>query len=202
MLHSWSIFCKFGTTIDTKNVMKIRLLILVFSFFAILTVSAQEINWVTIEEAVALQKKEPRKIMMDVYTAWCGPCKMLDRNTFNNKDVVEYVNKNYYAVKFNAEGNDTVTFNGNTFSNPNYDPAKASRRNGVHEFTRFLQVRAYPTIVFMDEEAKVIAPITGYKQPQQLELYLKMFKGNDYKALDTQQKFNDYFNAFTPEFTN
>ena len=202
MLHSWSIFCKFGTTIDTKNVMKTRLLILAFSFFAILTVTAQEINWVTIEEAVALQKKEPRKIMMDVYTAWCGPCKMLDRNTFHNKDVVEYVNKNYYAVKFNAEGNDTVTFNGNTFSNPNYDPSLASRRNSVHEFTRFLQVRAYPTIVFMDEEGKVIAPITGYKQPQQLELYLKLFKGDDYKALDTQQKFNDYYSTFTPEFTN
>lgn len=202
MLHSWSIFCKLGTTFETYNVMKTQLLLVVVAFLATVGSTAQEINWVTIEEAVALQKKEPRKIMMDVYTAWCGPCKMLDKNTFKNKDVADYVNKNYYAVKFNGEGNDTVTFDGNTFSNPNYDPAKASRRNSVHEFTRYLRVSAYPTIVFMDEQGKVIAPITGYKQPQQLELYLKMFKSNDYKALDTQQKFNDYYNAFTPEFTN
>ena len=182
--------------------MRTKLFILLISAFTFLNVTAQEINWVTIEEAIALQKKEPRKIMMDVYTNWCGPCKMLDKNTFHNKDVVEYVNKNYYAVKFNAEGDSAVTFNGSTFGNPNYNPANANKRNSPHEFTRYLQVRAYPTIVFLDEEGKVIAPITGYKQPQQLELYLKLFKDEDYKALDTQQKFNDYYNAFSPEFTN
>lgn len=182
--------------------MKTKLITLLFFCFATLTVIAQEIKWVTIEEAVALQKKEPRKIMMDVYTNWCGPCKMLDKNTFHNKDVVEYVNKNYYAVKFNAEGNDTVTFNGNTFSNAGYDPAKAAKRNSVHDFTRFLRVTAYPTIVFFDEKGGVISPIVGYKQPQQLELYLKMFKDDAHKTMDTQQKFNDYYNGFKPEFSN
>ena len=75
--------------------------------FAVLTSAisiAQEINWVTLEKAIELQKKTPKKIMMDVYTSWCGPCKMLDKNTFQNADVVKYVNANYYAVKFNAEG--------------------------------------------------------------------------------------------------
>mgnify|MGYP000536572778 FL=1 len=71
-------------------------------------VSAQEINWVSLEEAVELQKKNPKKIIMDVYTSWCGPCKMLDRNTFQNKDVAAYINKNYYAVKFNAEGQEEI----------------------------------------------------------------------------------------------
>ncbi|HCY80556.1 MAG TPA: thioredoxin family protein, partial [Xanthomarina gelatinilytica] len=75
-------------------------------------------NWVTLEEAVALQKKNPKKIMIDAYTNWCGPCKMLDKNTFKNKDVADYVNKHYYAVKFNAEGNETINFKGNTFTNP------------------------------------------------------------------------------------
>ena len=38
-------------------------------------VQAQEINWMSLENAVELQKKTPKKIMMDVYTNWCGPCK-------------------------------------------------------------------------------------------------------------------------------
>ena len=42
------------------------------------------INWISLEEAVAAQQKEPRKIMMDVYTKWCGPCKMMMANTFTN----------------------------------------------------------------------------------------------------------------------
>ncbi len=66
-------------------------------------VQAQEtVKWVTFEEALKLQKKKPKKIFMDVYTDWCGPCKMLDKQTFQNADVVKYLNENYYAVKFNA----------------------------------------------------------------------------------------------------
>ena len=84
-----------------KKITLSLILVIAMTFSAI----AQQINWVTLEEAVALQKKEPKKIMMDVYTNWCGPCKMFDKNTFQNKDVADYVNEHYYAVKFNAEGN-------------------------------------------------------------------------------------------------
>ncbi|MEM6685501.1 MAG: DUF255 domain-containing protein, partial [Bacteroidota bacterium] len=96
---------------------------------SITTVQAQKINWVSIEEAQELMKTAPRKVIMDVYTVWCGPCKMLDKNTFQNPDVANYINKNYYAIKFNAEGDSNVTFQGNTYTNPNYDPAKKKRRN-------------------------------------------------------------------------
>ena len=161
---------------------------------------AQEINWVTFEEALELQKKKPKKIMMDVYTNWCGPCKMLDKNTFHNKDVVEFVNKHYYAVKFNAEGDGTVAYDGKAFSNPNFKPELTNRRNSVHELARYLKVSAYPTIVYFDEEGKVIFPIKGYQKPQQIELYLKMFQSNDYKDITTQEAFNDYYTAFKPEF--
>jgi thioredoxin-related protein len=63
-----------------------------------------------------------------------------------------------------------------------------------------LQIQAFPTIVFMDEKAEVIAPIRGYQTPPQLELYLKMFKANEHTNLDTQEKFNTYHTAFKPQF--
>jgi len=175
-------------------------ILLAFTLLLALQVTAQDINWVTLEEAVELQKKEPRKIMMDVYTNWCGPCKMLDRNTFANKDVAKYVNKHYYAVKFNAEGNDKLTFKGKDYSNPNYDPAKVNRRNSAHQLSRALGVRAYPTLLFFDEEAQVIAPISGYKTPQQLELYLKMFETDKHKDMTTQKDFDKYYKEFKAEF--
>ena len=74
----------------------------------------------TLDEARAAQKKEPKKIFMDVYTNWCGPCKLLDKNTFQNPDVSRYISEHFYAVKFNAEGNDVIKFKGYTFKNPNY----------------------------------------------------------------------------------
>ncbi len=180
--------------------MRTTLLFISVLLTTLATVTAQEIKWMTFEEALAAQKKNPKKIMMDVYTSWCGPCKMLDKNTFHNKDVVAFVNKNFYAVKFNAEGNDVITYKGQTFSNPNYKEEMKNRRNSVHELSRFFQVSAYPTIVYLDEKGELIAPIKGYQKPQQIELYLKMFNSDAHKELTTQEAFNDYYKAFTPEF--
>ena len=47
---------------------------------------------------------------MDVYTNWCGPSKLLDKNTFQNPDVSRYISEHFYAVKFNAEGTEEITF--------------------------------------------------------------------------------------------
>jgi thioredoxin-related protein len=161
---------------------------------------AQEINWVSLEEAMALQKKTPKKIMMDVYTVWCGPCKMLDKNTFQNPDVVAYVNNNYYAVKFNGEGNDVITYKDKSYANPSYNADRANTRNSAHQLARYFQIRAYPTIVFFDENADVITPLPGYKTPTQLELYLKLFESDKHKDIKTQDDFNAYYKTFKPEF--
>jgi len=180
--------------------MKNTVLLMLAMAFISLNALAQKINWVSLEEAVDLQKKVPKKIMMDAYTNWCGPCKMLDKNTFQNKDVADYVNEHYYAVKFNAEGNETINFKGQEFSNPTYDPALANRRNSAHELSRYFQIQVFPTIVFLDEKANLIFPLKGYKTPSQIELYLKMFKKDDHKILDTQEKFNEYYKGYKSEF--
>ena len=62
-----------------------------------------EIQWLTMEEAYEKTQKEPKKILVDVYTDWCGWCKVMDRGTFRDEKVVAYVNEHYYAVKFDAE---------------------------------------------------------------------------------------------------
>jgi len=155
--------------------------------------TAQEINWVTLEEAVELQKKKPKKIIMDVY-------KKLDKFTFQNKDVADYINKNFYAVKFNGEGNDEINYKDKTFANKNYNPAKAKTRNSAHELTRYFGVRAYPSLVFIDENQEFLTIIRGYKNPQQLELYLKLFKQDLHKDMTTQEAFNEYHETFVPEF--
>ena len=76
------------------------------------------VNWMSLEEAIQAQKDEPRKIMMDVYTKWCGPCKMMMRNTFSNADVISYLNANYYAVKFDAESQGPQNIYARPFAQP------------------------------------------------------------------------------------
>ena len=76
-----------------KKILLFTVLLISFS------INAQEVNWVSLEDAVELQKKNPKKIMIDMYTVWCGPCRMLDKNTFQNPDVANYINMYYYAPK-------------------------------------------------------------------------------------------------------
>ena len=59
-----------------------KLLLTLFVALGALATQAQEINWMTIDEALAAHKKTPKPIFMDVYTYWCGPCNLLDKNTF------------------------------------------------------------------------------------------------------------------------
>jgi thioredoxin-related protein len=175
-------------------------IITIFLLFIGINSQAQEINWMSMNEALAAQEKEPKKIFMDAYTVWCGPCKMLDKNTFTNYDVIEFVNENYYPVKFNAEGPEEIDFKGQLFKNPQYDPEKKTRRNSPHQLARALKITGYPSLVFFDEEANLIAPIPGYRTPQQLELYLKLFAEDEYKKMTSKEAFADYQENFEGSF--
>lgn len=152
-----------------------KLLIAFVLFFATATIQAQEIKWMTFDEAIALQKEKPKPIFMDVYTDWCGPCKMLDKNTFQTKEFSEFINENYYAVKFNGEGNSEVNYKGKKYSNPGYDPNRKGR-NSMHEFTGFLNVEGYPSMYVFDKNGEIAKTIVGYRQADQLLEELKAIK--------------------------
>ena len=175
-----------------------KYLILFFVSFNLLTnsVFAQKIHWMSLDEARAAQKVNPKKIFMDVYTNWCGPCKLLEKNTFQNPDVSRYISENYYAVKFNAEGNETVKFMDKVFTNPNFDSTKTQRRNSSHQFTRFLGVNAYPSTLFFDSNMNYLTPVRGYLNPKQIEIYLLLFKDDSYKDVKSQSDFDNFIKNF------
>jgi thioredoxin-related protein len=160
---------------------------------------AQQIQWMTLAEAIEAQKVTPKKIFMDVYTDWCGPCKLLDKNTFQNPDVSKYISEHFYAVKFNAEGQEEIKLFDQVYTNPKYDPNRKGR-NGTHQFTQYLGVKGYPTMVFFSENGAPIMPVVGYLKPQQLELYLKMIKQGDYQVFSKPEDFEKYQKSFIPRF--
>jgi len=186
-----------------KIMIPLLVALLAFNF----TSSAQEstkkntIHWMTLEQAVAAQKKMPKKIIIDAYTVWCGPCKMLEKNTFSNPDVITYINANFYAVKFNAEGNEKIIFKENTFKNPNYEPSKSNGRNSSHQLAGYFGVKAYPTIIYLDENQELIAPIAGYQTPKSLEVFLKLFGTDAFRKINSQEAYEAFINNFKYEFT-
>ena len=171
---------------------------LIFLFFILIQFQlySQEINWMSFDEVREAQKTNPKNVLIDVYTNWCGPCKLMDRNTFSNTDIIRIINENYYAVKFNAEGNDTVTFMDKVFTNPNFDNTKTQRRNSSHQFTQFLGVNAYPSTLFFDSEMNYLTPVKGYLNPKQIEIYLLLFKDDTYKNVKSQSDFDNFVKNF------
>lgn len=176
-----------------KNILFLFLMLIAGS------VTAQKINWMTMEEALAAQKENPKKIFMDVYTTWCGPCKLLDKNTFSDKNVIEYLNKHYYSVKFNAEGNEVINYQDFKYTNPNYQ-AERKGRNSQHLFAHAIKVNAYPTVVFFKENGDLIQGVPGYRTPQQLEIFLKMIHSDDYLKITTTEAWEKYQKEFKYTF--
>jgi thioredoxin-related protein len=175
-----------------------RFLVLILFFSLDLTFS-QDIKWMSLEKALEAQKVLPKKIIMDVYTTWCGPCRLLDKKTFGNPDVSRYISQNFYAVKFNAEGDEEIFFYDKKFSNPNYNPDRKGR-NSTHDFTKFLGIRGYPTIIFFSEEGDPIIPLTGYFNVRQIEPYLKMIKRGDYAVFKDSDDIEKYIENFAYRF--
>ncbi len=193
----WNVFC--FTIFELINNFWMKNILLIVLFFTVGLANSQGINWMTMNEALAAQKKEPKKIFMDVFTTWCGPCKMLDKNTFGDKEVIEYVNKNYYAVKFDAEGTEEVKYQNFTYTNPNYR-AERKGRNSQHLFAHALKVTAYPTVVFFRENGDLIQAVPGYRTPQQLEIFLKMIHSDDYLKVTTTEAWETYQKEFKYTF--
>lgn len=174
--------------------MKNKYLLLVSAFIVILlsgtNAVAQEkpktegeqagIKWMTFEEAVKKNKKKPKKIFIDVYTDWCGWCKKMDKETFLNPEVVEYLNKNYYPVKFNAEQKEAVTFKGQEFVST--DPAKPK---SAHQLAIALlkQEMRYPSYVILDGDSEWLYKVKGYKTPDDLLPILKYYGSDQYKVM-------------------
>jgi thioredoxin-related protein len=155
---------------------------LLLAIIAIGGVQAQEVNWLSWDEAIALSRSEsnPKKIFIDVYTDWCGWCKRMDKDTFQNSEVASYMAKNFYMVKLDGEQKEPIEYNGKTY---NYVP---QGRKGYHELAAaLLQGRlSYPTVVFLDEQRNMLSPVPGYQKPEPFLKIARYFGENIYKEQD------------------
>jgi len=152
--------------------------------------SEAKVQWMSFEEAVEKSKTEQRKIFIDVYTDWCGWCKVMDKNTFTDPKVAKMLNEKFYPVKFNAEQREDVVFRGNTFK------FVESGRSGYHQMAAALlnNKMSYPNFVFLNEEFQIVpviqgySSLPGYRKPEEFYPYLTFVADEGFK----KQAFDDY----------
>jgi thiol-disulfide isomerase/thioredoxin len=105
--------------------------------------SAAEINfldnpvWSTVIEKA---KKENKVIFLDAYATWCGPCKMMDSETYKDQAVADYYNANFINVKYDMEKGEGLTL--------------AQR----------FSVESYPNLLFINPDGTVLHRATGFRK--------------------------------------
>lgn len=156
--------------------------ILLFSFLSICVSNGQaqeNIEWLSIEQAVKMRELEPRKILVDLYTEWCVWCNKMDIATFRKEHIAKYINEHYYPVRFDGEYKKEVRIEGKTYK------YISNGKRGYHELAVALtQGRlSYPTVVFLNEDFKIIQPIAGFRSSLEFEKIMTYFGENSHKKI-------------------
>lgn len=125
---------------------------------------SNHIEWLSLEEAEKLSQNEAKPILIDVYTDWCKPCKMMDEKTFGDAEIIEFINQNYYPVKLNAEQKEEITFKGNAYK---YVP---NGKRGINTIVIALLGNrpAYPSLVLLDQKMSNKEVLKGFKEKEAL----------------------------------
>lgn len=95
----------------------------------------------TFQEALEKAQSENKPIFLDIYATWCGPCKMLKKYTFSDKEVGNYYNANFINIAVDGE-----TTEG-------------------RELADNFNIKGYPTLLIVDKQGKVVAKQVGFVEP-------------------------------------
>ncbi len=134
------------------------------------------IHWQSFRETDKLLKENPKKVFITLYTSWCKWCKKLESEVLSDTALSNYINGHYYAIRFNAESKEDVSFFGQTFS---YDPIAK-----VHSLALALMESdiGYPSSFILDEELELLQPVKGFVKKEEISPILQFYGDNHYQS--------------------
>ncbi len=153
-------------------------------------VKKEKVKWMTVAEMQEAYKKNPKPILVDVYTSWCGWCKVMDRETYAKESVSGYINEHYYPVKLDAESKESFDWNGKK-----YEYNKEYKSNDLAIYLLYGQM-SFPSTVFLSAIDAQPAPMPGFLKPNEIEAPLKFFGDGAYKT----KNYPEFMNGFKPSW--
>ena len=146
----------------------------------------EQVKWLSLKEAEVVLQTEHKPILIDLYTDWCGWCKVMDKKTYSNEKVIQYINEHFIPVKLDAETKDVLNWKGKSY--------KYDQNYRVNSYAVFLTggQLSFPTTVFLPVDGSSPQPVPGFLEPKDIEVVLKYF-GEGYYG---KTAFQDYLKNF------
>lgn len=150
-------------------------LLIIAALFSVQTAYSQ----LSFNDALTKAKDENKRVIVDVYTDWCGWCKKMEAEAYKDSDVKKIIEENFVFVKLNAEGTGKVTYNGKQYSE--------------QDLATLFEVTGYPTTVFLEPDGKQIeykydsmkmGNLPGYFKTDEFKKILQYFRDGKYKESD------------------
>lgn len=147
-----------------KHIIYIAILVSSFSI-----AQNEEPQWLTFEALEKAMLKSPKKVMIHFYADWCAYCKKMEKKVYTKPEILAELNTNYYAVKFNAESIDSVSFGGKVFINLN----TGKKRRANHQLAELLATKdgkqlVLPAVLFFNEDFVLKKKLHRYIPPKEL----------------------------------
>lgn len=127
-------------------------------------VSGQSIPWTQWEHLEDSLKKQPKPVYLFIHTDWCRYCRMQEKVSFKDPQVLAIISDQYYALQLNAEDTATIQFKNSTYY---FDSSQ-----GYHQlaltFKQVQQTLTFPTHVFLTAELDQPNQLPGYFRKNEL----------------------------------
>lgn len=146
------------------------------------------VKYYSIQEVEKLQKKKPKKVLVNIGADFCNTCSIMTKTTFMDTAIANYINKNFYLVNFKATSTDTVIFKNEKYYNTlinNYPLHTLSFKLSNNRF-------ALPSVCMLDEELNTIDVLNYYQSPEHLKPIFVFIATNSYKT----KTFNDFMQEY------
>jgi thioredoxin-related protein len=131
--------------------------------------ATEQIRWVDLGAGLAEAKRSGRLVLVDVQTDWCGWCRRMEKTTYADADVRDYVGRTFVAVKLDAEDDE---------SRVDYGGASRTHR----QFADSFRITGYPTTLFLAPDGALITRVPGYAKPGPFLGVLRYIGDGHYKT--------------------
>jgi thioredoxin-related protein len=132
-----------------------------------------KLDWLALDAAVDKAKAQNKHVIVNVYTTWCGYCRMMDKQTFGNAEVAAHLRENFVLAKVNGESSSKVHWQGQEMTE--------------REFARAVGVTGFPATYFLKPNAEMLGGVSGYIRTPEFMVYAKYVSTKWYEKGKIQQ---------------